>query len=57
MKMVKNLQKTLVIFNCQTHFYNDLYKEVNSEKDIPIQSKLCKNENKLSDKDSQELED
>ena len=48
--------KTPDILNCQTSFYKDLYKEVNLENDISINSILGENENKLSDKDSKELE-
>ena len=48
--------KTPDILNCQTSFYKDLYKEVNLENDVSINSILGENENKLSDKDSKELE-
>ena len=48
--------KTPDILNCQTSFYKDLYKEVNLENDVSISSILGENENKLSDKDSKELE-
>ena len=48
--------KTPDILNCQTSFYKDLYKEVNLENDVSINSILGENENKLSDKDSKEFE-
>ena len=48
--------KTPDILNCQTSFYKDLYKEVKLENDVSINSILGENENKLSDKDSKELE-
>ena len=48
--------KTPDILNCQTSFYKDLYKEVNLENDVSINSILGENENILSDKDSKELE-
>ena len=48
--------KTPDILNCQTCFYKDLYKEVNLENDVSVNSILGENENKLSDKDSKELE-
>ena len=56
MKIEKSLQKTPYILNCQTNFYQDLYKEVNLENDVSINSFRCENESKLSDKDSKELE-
>ena len=42
--------------NCQTYFYEDLYKKVNPESDISFHSILSENDNKLTDKDSKELE-
>ena len=48
--------KTADILKCQTDFYKDLYKQVNFEDNISIYSVLGENENKLSDKESQNLE-
>ena len=48
--------KTADILKCQTDFYKDLYKQVNFENNISIYSVLGENENKLSDKESQNLE-
>ena len=39
--------KTPDIFYCQTSFYKDLYKEVNLENDVSINSIIGGNENKL----------
>ena len=41
---------------CQTNFYKDLYKKVDSKNNVSIQSVLGDNDKKLSDKESQDLD-
>ena len=47
---------TADILKCQTDFYKDLYKKVDSKDNVSIQSVLGDNDKKLSDKESQDLE-
>ena len=48
--------KTADILKCQTDFYKDLYRQVNTNENNSIHSILGENDNKLSDKESQSLE-
>ena len=47
---------TADILKCQTDFYKDLYKKVDSKDNVSIQSVLGDNNKKLSDKESQDLD-
>ena len=47
---------TADILKCQANFYKDLYTQEKLDRNISISSVLGKNDKKLSDKESQELE-
>ena len=52
----EEFNSTADILKCQTDFYKDLYKKVDSKDNVSIQSVLGDNDKKLSDKESQDLE-